>query len=167
MSKRRCGSRARPKERREGDGSSGGRVETIKPAWGGGQGLQQRKERVEAGTARLGGCWGRRNQSWRKGTGREVVGGEGCGTSFLDVHKTVPPPPPSPPPPTPSPGQWPGHCQGLALSYRGCVPRRHSRERLRRERKAEEGLLLSFLCVLGPVPGSSQTVSHLIIITTL
>lgn len=89
-------------------------------------------------------------------------GEEGCWTSFLDVHKT--PHPHS----HPSSGQWPGHCQGLVVSCRGCVPRRHSRERLRKGERSRRGsLLLSFCCVLGPVPGSSQTVSHLIIITTL
>jgi hypothetical protein len=64
-------------------------------------------------------------------------------------------------------GQEPGQYQGLALSFL----RTHSQEACQGEAedryKQKRLYFLSFYIVLGSLPGNSQTVSHLIIITTL
>lgn len=61
-----------------------------------------------------------------------------------------------------------GSTQSLALQ--GLAPRRHFRERLEKDvgrRGRNKVYFLSFYSVLGPMPGNSQTVSCLIIITIL
>lgn len=120
MSKGRCGSRARRKERKEEE------VSVL-------VGARKRNR----GTARPGGCRGRRGGGERQWEEKNTAGpalwmSTRCG------------------PTTPIPGQWPGHCQGLTLSYRGCVPRRHSRESRGKERKGRRGSASELLLCAGP-----------------
>lgn len=99
MSKRRCGSRARPKERREGDGSSGGRVETIKPAWGGGA-RTTAEERASGGrNSQTRGLLGKEEPKLEKGDGERGGGRRRLWDQLSGCPQDSPPAPALAPPP--------------------------------------------------------------------
>lgn len=132
---------ARLKERRRRGESCGGRMEEASPPeskhYSRGR-SEWKQEQLDQGLLGRGES---RTHNWRGGRGERWWQKKAVRETFWTSTRRLS---------TPDPRQWPGHCQGLALSYQGCVSKRHSGERLRKGEKSRRGSVSELSLCTGP-----------------